>query len=458
MTRVMTRRIRDPVHGLIVFGGGDKRHDETDRIAWDLIDTREFQRLRRIRQLGFSDLVFPGATHSRFAHGVGVYHTARLLADVIARRQGWQHDPDRERIALLAALLHDVGHGPFSHAFEAAAGAVGRPKRHEEWSVEIVQGETEVNGVLRNADETLPDEIGTLLMDEVPKDIYAAIVSSQFDADRLDYIQRDRMMTGVEFGHIDRDWLFDCLEVGSVTVGEDEPREVQCLCLGPKGVSVAEEYLQARFRLYRMVYMHKTTRAAEKMLEALLRTAAAEMKGAEMARQEPVLRYLTGDAPSLGAYLDLDDATVWSAISAFTGHEKPCISNLAQRLRDRKLYKCVDVGVYDEPGGNLHRRLKRALREKAPPWRNDLIYDEPEVKSYRWYDFDNVSALNKVLVKQRPDTVEPVDIVDVSPVVKTLQGAERLRRVYAPEPDQADQLREILKEVQTWTPRISSST
>ena len=447
MTRVMTWRIRDPVHGLIVFGDGDKRHDETDRIAWDLIDTREFQRLRRIRQLGFSDLVFPGATHSRFAHGIGVYHTARLLADVIVRRQDQRHDPDRERVALLAALLHDIGHGPFSHTFEAAAGAVGRPRRHEEWSVEIVQGETEVNHVLRNADETLPDEIGTLLMDEVPQDIYAAIVSSQFDADRLDYIQRDRMMTGVGFGHIDRDWLFDCLEVGSVTVGENDPREVQCLCLGPKGVSVAEEYLQARFRLYRMVYMHKTTRAAEKMLEALLRTAATEMKDTEMACQEPVLRYLTGGAPSLGTYLDLDDATVWSAISMFTGHENPGISDLARRLRDRRLYKCVDIGAYDDPGGNLHRRLKRALREKALPWRGDLIFDEPEVKSYQWYDFDSEAALNKVLVRQRPDTAEPVDIADVSPVVGTLRGVERLRRVYAPEPDQANELREILKEV-----------
>ena len=448
MTRVMTWRIRDPVHDLIIFGGsGNPHRDETDRIAWDLIDTREFQRLRRIRQLGFSDLVFPGATHSRFAHGIGVYHTARLLADVIVRRQDQRHDPDRERVALLAALLHDVGHGPFSHTFEAAARSAGRPRRHEEWSVEIVQGETEVNHVLRNADETLPDEIGTLLMDEVPQDIYAAIVSSQFDADRLDYIQRDRMMTGVGFGHIDRDWLFDCLEVGSVTVGENDPREVQCLCLGPKGVSVAEEYLQARFRLYRMVYMHKTTRAAEKMLEALLRTAATEMKDTEMACQKPILRYLTGGAPSLGTYLDLDDAAIWSAISAFAKYDNPRISKLAQRLRDRRLYKCVDIGAYDDPGGNLHRRLKRALREKALPWRGDLIFDEPEVKSYQWYDFDSEAALNKVLVRQRPDTVEPVDIADVSPVVETLRGVERLRRVYAPEPDQANGLREILKEV-----------
>ena len=447
MTRAMTRRIRDPIHGLVVFGGSrDPHRDETDRIAWRLLDTREFQRLRRIRQLGFSDLVFPGATHSRFAHCVGVYHTARLLADVIARQQG-RRDPERERVMLFAALLHDVGHGPFSHAFEAVASAAGKRRRHEDWSVEIVRGDTEVNCVLRNADETLPERIDDLLMDEVPKDIYAAIVSSQFDADRLDYIQRDRMMTGVGFGHIDCDWLFDCLEVGSVTVGKGKLHRAPCLYLGPKGVAVAEEYLQARFRLYRMVYMHKTTRAAEKMLETLLGAATAEMRDTELARREPVLRYLTDEAPSLDSYLDLDDAAVWAALSAFARHGNPRISELAERLRDRRLYKCVDVGAYGEPGGNLYNRFRHALDEKALAWRDELLFDEPEVEPYRWYDFDSDSALNKVLVKQRPDTVEPVDIADVSPVVKTLQGADRLRRVYAPEPGQADELRNVLKEV-----------
>ena len=117
-----TQRIRDPVHGLIVFGGGNDAHqNETDRIAWRLLNTREFQRLRRIRQLGFSDLVYPGATHSRLAHAIGVYHTARRLIEVIRRRQDETHeDKERERVVLLAALLHDIGHGPFSHVFEHA--------------------------------------------------------------------------------------------------------------------------------------------------------------------------------------------------------------------------------------------------------------------------------------------------------------------------------------------------
>ena len=439
-------RVRDPVHGLVVFGdGGDRYRDETDRIAWRLIDTREFQRLRRIRQLGFSDLVFPGATHSRFAHSIGAYHMARRLAEVIARRE--ERNPDRERIALLATLLHDIGHGPFSHAFETVARSTGRSRRHEEWSAEIVQGETEVNSVLRTVDEGLPTEIGALLMEEEPRDIYSTIVSSQFDADRLDFIQRDRTMTGVEFGHIDRDWIFDCLEVGSITIGKDNPREASCLCLGPKGLSVAEEYLEARFRLYRTVYMHKTTRAAEKMLEALLCAAAEKLKDAEAARRDPVLRYLTGQATGIHAYLDLDDAAVWGALTTLSGHtEDEELSNSARCLRDRKLYKCLDIGAHDEAGGNLHLRFRRALKEREVAWRGDLLFDDPEIKSYLWYDFDSDSALNKVLVRS-PKENEPLDIADISPVVKTLRGAERLQRVYAPDADRARELWNILEEL-----------
>ncbi len=445
-----TQRIRDPVHGLIRFGGSGDRHlDETDRIAWRLLNTPEFQRLRRIRQLGFSDLVFPGATHSRFAHSVGVYHTARRLIRIIARRQGGSRDRDRERVTLLAAMLHDVGHGPFSHVFEAATGAAGSRRRHEDWSVEIVRGDTGVNRVLRGTDEVLPEEIGSLLKDEEPKDIYATVVSSQFDADRLDYIQRDRMATGVGFGHVDRDWLFDCLEVGSVTIGDHPPREVSCLCLGSKGLSVAEEYLEARLRLYRMVYMHKTTRAAEKMLEALLSDVPSAAEDRELARREPVLHYLMSETPTLGSYLALDDSAVWAALSVYSELSDRRVSGLAKRLRDRDLYKCVDVGVRDpSPDGNLFRRFQRALNEGPARVCEGLLFDDAAVAPYKWYNFDDASALNKVLVKTRKDMEEPEDIIDVSDIVKTLRVETRIQRVYAPDAERESELRNILGEVE----------
>jgi len=450
VNRHHTQRIRDPVHGLILFGdSGNNHQNEADRLAWRLINTREFQRLRRIRQLGFSDLVFPGATHSRFAHSIGVYHTARRLVGVIARQSGNEHNEERARVALLAAILHDIGHGPFSHAFESASAKAGLFRRHEDWSAQIVRDDTEVNGVLRDLDEAMPDKISALLKEDEPKDIYATIVSSQFDADRLDYIQRDRMATGVEFGHVDQDWLFDCLRVGSITVGQDPPSEAACLYLGPKGVSVAEEYLEARFRLYQMVYMHKTTRAAEKMLEALLSTAETQFRDTELARQEPSMRYFTSETPSLGEYLGLDDSSVWTALTVLADQPDEDVCGLARRLRARVLYKCVDVGSLDQPNGNLYLRLRRKLEELFPEWHGNLLYDEPTMTPYAWYDFGDTTALNKILVKTHNDDNEPQDIANfsISPIITILKTKERIQRIYAPDPDITEQLQCILREV-----------
>lgn len=445
------QRVRDPVHGLIMFGGRDRRGNETDRIAWRLLNTREFQRLRRIRQLGFSETVYPGATHSRFAHSIGVYHMARRLLDVIARHHRERHDAGRARVALLAALLHDIGHGPFSHAFESAANAVGLTRRHEDWSAEIVQGDTDVNRVLREIDGQLPDRIGALLKEEQAKDIYAAVVSSQFDADRIDYIQRDRLMSGVQFGHVDNDWLIDCLEVGSVTIGNDYA-QVPCLYLGPKGIAVAEDYLEARYRLYWTVYMHKTVRSAEKMLEALLVAAASSLRNGGLACREPVLRYLTVATPSLGAYLRLDDAAVWAALAEYAECPQPRVAELAGRLRDRNLYKCLEVESRDEPQGSLYRRFRRELDERRIEWAGDLLFDQSTVTPYTWYDFDDASALNKVLVKVRADWNEPKDIAEVSPIVKALHNdgrPGRIQRVYAPDKEKIEDLGRILQEVRT---------
>lgn len=437
--KALTQRIRDPVHGIIVFGGsGNKDRDEIDRIAWSLINTPEFQRLRRIRQLGFSDLVFPGATHSRFAHSIGVYHTARRLADVIARKQG-KYDTASARVALLAALLHDVGHGPFSHAFEQVS-VPNEKKKHESWSVEIIQDGTSISRLLRNFDKELPEHIGVLLKEEEPKDIYATIVSSQFDADRLDYIQRDRMATGVGFGNVDCDWLFDCLDVGSVTIDVNDPNEAQCLCLGPKGISVAEEYLEARFRLYRMVYMHKTTRAAEKMLITLLNAVAEEKDSANTSR-DPVLSHLRD--PTIGSYLKLDDAVIWSVLLHYKDHANEHIAKLASRLRNRDLYKCVDIGDLDEPDGNLYIRVRRKLSDFE--WYKDLVFDEPKVTPYKWYNFEDASALNKVLVKIGAG--EPKDIASRSRIVKTLRDAERIQRIYAPDSKRAAEIKSIVEDL-----------
>ena len=178
-------RIRDPIHDLIEFS-----REDFDQTVWDALESKEFQRLRRVKQLGFSELVFPGATHSRFAHSVGVFHTARRLSALIQNRLPDSFDVDRARIATAAALVHDLGHGPFSHAFEDALKRLGLARRHEDWTVAIVTGNTEVSEILSKYAPGFEKSVADLIASETPVDIYSAIVSSQFDADRLDYIRR----------------------------------------------------------------------------------------------------------------------------------------------------------------------------------------------------------------------------------------------------------------------------
>jgi uncharacterized protein len=441
--RAHTQRIRDPVHDLIVF----RADDETDQIAWRLVNTREFQRLRRVRQLGLSDLVYPGATHSRLAHSMGVYHTARRLIGLMAGKlPPERRDPTRERTVLLGALLHDVGHGPFSHAFEHAT----RGKSHVEWGAEIVAGDTEINAVLRDVDAELPDGIARLLREEQPKDIYAAVVSSQFDADRLDYLRRDRLMTGVKFGQLDIEWIFDCLDVGTVTVGNPEdPVEEPCLYLSPKGSQVAEEYLEARFRLYMMVYMHKTTRAAEMMLQRLIKRLV------QLAKDDPALRarsrlagYVVADAPSLGSYITLDDSTVWAELVALSDFADPLVRDLSSRLVNRRLYKCFDLGaaVGERDEGNRRHRFMRHLRERAAEF-PDLLIDGAQVAGYKWYDFESTSALEKVLVKRDRNDAEPRDIAEISQVVRSLIAQAKIHRLYVPSQEQADLLGNLFAEI-----------
>ena len=197
--------------------------------------------------------------------------------------------------------------------------------------------------------------------------------------------------------------------------------------------------------------MHKTTRAADKMLEALLKAAASSLRNDSLARREPVLRYLTAATPSLDAYLRLDDAAVLAALVEYAECSTPRVAELAGRLRDRNLYKCLEVGSRDEPQGNLYLQFRRELNERCIEWAGDLLFDdESTVTPYMWYDFNDSSALNKVLVKARADRSEPKDIAEVSPIIKALYNngrPGRVQRVYAPDREKIEDLGKILQEV-----------
>jgi HD superfamily phosphohydrolase len=346
MKEFKSQRIRDPLHNMIEFGA-----NEFEDVLWRVIQTRPFQRLRRIRQLGFSEFVYPGATHSRFAHSIGVFNTARQLMGIIERHlhRNNHYLESKAHRALAAALVHDLGHGPFSHAFEDVGRRFGMSAaKHEVLSDRLIRG-GEVAEVLNEMGQGFADDVADVVKSKTPRHIYDAVVSSQFDADRLDYMRRDRMMTGMEHGAIDFQWLVSNLEIGTVTTGVDDTLvgTTETLILGPKAVFAAEAYVLGLFQLYPTVYFHKTTRGIEKLFTELLARMVMLAKDGSykligLPRKHPLVKF-ANDPENLDTVLDLDDTIVWGAIPLLQSAKDKFVSSLSRGIRDRGIYECCDI-------------------------------------------------------------------------------------------------------------------
>jgi HD superfamily phosphohydrolase len=439
------QRVRDPVHGLIVFG-----KDDLDQLAWRLLDTLEMQRLRRIRQLGVSEFVFPSATHSRFVHSIGVFHTARQLIKIIEREISGieeKFDPDRAETAVLAALLHDLGHGPFSHAFEDVQKerrqrGGDKEKKHEKWSAEIIRNsDGAVFKLLEERREGLAEEIAMLLDREDPRDIYHAIVSSSFDADRLDYLRRDRLMTGTQAGAIDFDWLMEHVRVRRVSIeaadaGEDDlTAQVPTFCLDRKALPAAEQFLLARYTLHEQVYFHKTTRCVEKMMSKLLLRVVdfADSDDAVaktgLADNHPLLTFFSRDGETLNNYLALDDFVVWGAVEAMSRAVDPIISDLAMRLRERRLYKTLDLGFVGSDVGRQRQKARRIDNDFGAGIRaGTVLKDEgAKISIYTQIGGDEDRTHKKLHIL---DAEKPKEISELSDLIKALETPRPFTRYY----------------------------
>lgn len=445
------QRVRDPIHNLIVF----HETSSVDQLAWRLLNTRAFQRLRRIKQLGFSELVYPGATHTRFAHCIGVFENARRLIDIVERKLG-SVDRFKSDVAVIAALLHDLGHGPFSHTFEGVEKARGVRKKHEIWTKEIVEEDAEVRSLLDGYDPKLALEVGKMLTRKDPQDIFDSIVSSQFDADRLDYLPRDRYMAGIGGGEFDVRWMLDCLEVGDITVGlEGEGADfvtVKSLFLSDKGLHAAESYVLARYYLYSQVYMHKTTRSAEKMLASLLRRASelialGDVPKIGLAETHPLVRYFRSAKPTVDEYLALDDVTIWAALSEMQAAPDANIAVLANRLLNRRLFKCIDVGALAKAhGGDSVMRFRKTLKDSGSLESGvEILEDTAKLTPYGIYDYDDKGALQKVLVARRGHKGKPDDLASISALVRAIE-TENIYRTYAADASAQKKIEDMWKE------------
>jgi len=310
--------INDPIYGFISV---------PDELIFDVMNHPYMQRLRRIMQLGLSNLVYPGAQHTRYTHVLGAMHLMTLAVGVL-RRKGNEITPEEERAAQLAILLHDIGHGPFSHAleFDIVSGI-----SHEEISSLFIDRLAIVFGDdLRRAQ--------LIFKNQYTKAFLHQLVSSQLDMDRMDYLNRDSFYSGVSEGIIGTDRLIEMLAV----------HEGQ-LVLEEKAIYSVEKFIVARRLMYWQVYLHKTVVAAEYMLIHALRRAKHLVKAGHTLFASPALQvFLHNDVSKsefiiddkyLDAFAELDDHDIWGAVKVWQHHEDAVLSLLCKGIIQRNLFK-----------------------------------------------------------------------------------------------------------------------
>ena len=409
------RVYRDPVHNII---RADLRSAEGRLIA-ALIDTPEFQRLRRVRQLGLAHFAYQGAEHTRFQHSLGAFHIAgRALGKLAAT---YDIPAEQQTAVRVAALLHDVGHGPFSHVMEPILGF-----RHEAFTIEaVLSHETEIGRLIAGFSPDLAADVAAIIGGTFEPTALGQLVSSQLDVDRMDYLLRDSMMTGVKYGVYDIEWVLRSLEIDTA---EDR------LYISAPGIYAVEDYLQARYYMYRQVYFHRTLRAAEAVLQALVRRAlvlVASGTGVAVAAA-PMEKVLRGEKLVLAEHLELDDTDIIFSIKQWRSSGDPVLADLAKRFVDRRLFKAFDL---DMPENERSPFLERARTEVADAgFDPDYYFIEDTGGDAPHYFYSPASAGGKDRIYVEDGFARPVirEISEVSAAVRGLQKAYRIHRVCFP--------------------------
>jgi len=351
--------LRDPVHGLVAFEGEDETLIER------LLRAREVQRLRGVKALGLTSLVFLGAEHSRFGHALGTAHVMVRLLERIGRVEGelpmdMRVDASARADALAAAMLHDLGHGPFSHLFEEILpGAVP----HEEWTTRILRDpETEIHAALEAHSDGMAERVAGLLEGQHRLGYLARAVSGTLDVDRADYLLRDSYMTGVRYGLYDLDWLLRALAFAQAPGNQEWVLAID----GRKGLPPIESFFLGRQFMYDQVYHHKATRAAEALIRGLfVRLAELILDGHEPARTPMAIRAAARHEPvALSDYLALDDVLILSCLADWEHADDPILADLARRFRARALPKTLPLPASDPSVWGLAReRAEQVARD-----------------------------------------------------------------------------------------------
>ncbi|HET7628667.1 MAG TPA: HD domain-containing protein [Bacillales bacterium] len=348
---------KDPIHQYIHV---------KDTLIWDLIGTKEFQRLRRIRQLGTTYVTFHGAEHSRFSHSLGVYEIVRRIIDVFDERPQW--DPEERLLALAAALLHDVGHGPFSHTFEKVFHL-----DHEEWTRRIILGDTEIHRVLLAAGDDFPQKVADVIAKTYENKLVVSLISSQIDADRMDYLLRDAYYTGVSYGHFDIERIWRVMR----------PHDDQVV-IKQSGMHAVEDYIMSRYQMYWQVYFHPVTRSAEVILGKILKRVRHLHESGYVFRETPerILPFIR-EAAALDDYLKLDESVVMYYFQMWQEEDDAVLRDLCGRFMNRRLLKYVEFDPHAEMEAYMH--LRDWFREAGIDPDYYLVVDSSSDLPYDFY-------------------------------------------------------------------------
>ena len=355
-----TKVLKDPVHSYIHI------HYE---VIWNCLDSKEFQRLRRIRQLGGDFQVYPTAEHSRFSHSLGVYEIVRRMVTEV--KSLCVELTEYEKVCvMLAGLLHDVGHGPFSHAFEHITN-----HSHEEYTAKIILGNTELNAILRNVSEKLPQDIVSIIQHTHENDILNQIVSGQLDADRMDYLLRDSYFTATSYGQFDLERILRTMRVRKTNEGR------KVIVVKYTGIHSVEDYIMARYQMYWQVYYHPVARSYEAVFIQLFNRLKDIFKGDKdyFEDMKVLVPFLEKSEVRVDEYFKLDENSLLYCCALIQDKEDKIAADLAKRLQNRRLFEYVD---YNEE--NL-AQIKNMLKENNFDERYYLKIENIEASVYSPY-------------------------------------------------------------------------
>ncbi|MGY3818578.1 HD domain-containing protein [Gemella morbillorum] len=389
-----TKVLKDPVHSYIHINY---------EVVWNCLDSKEFQRLRRIRQLGGDFQVYPTAEHSRFSHSLGVYEIVRRMVTEIKSLSVELSEYDKICV-MLAGLLHDVGHGPFSHAFEHVT-----KHSHEDYTAKIILGETELNQVLAEVSPRLPEDIVSIIEHNHPNDILNQIISGQLDADRMDYLLRDSYFSATSYGQFDLERILRTMRVRKI----DENKKA--LVVKYTGIHSVEDYIMARYQMYWQVYYHPVARSYEAVFIQLFNRLKDIFKDNKeyFSDMKVLIPFLEKNVVSVEEYFKLDENSLLYCCSLIQDKDDEIAADLARRLQNRRLFEYVD---YSEE--NL-AQIKNMLKEQNLDEKYYLRVENVEASVYSPYKG------RKILIEQLDGKI--VALEKASTIVESITKGETKR-------------------------------